>query len=304
MEQNRQYYEITIPQYVKPGQKFMAILAGKSQIITCPSNAQPNKGIIVSVLAPNPGTPPLPPPIIDNKYPLAVSRIIQQPIGQLQQQQQQQLQQLQQQRLQQSQQIQQIQQLQQQQRLQQLQQIQQQQQQQVNQSQQSQQQHQQQLETQQYLQRVQEQLQLKKIQQFRQQLAAAAQQQHHEQIQQLKNYMPKGTTLPPAPIPRVMPVPSNLPRLPSIPTSIPQPYIPPNSTSMNRPISQDLQSSEVILIESEDFFEASEEHSFENYFPIYVHQGIHHPDQLVQSASLSAVDPPLVDYELSLPEKV
>lgn len=64
------------------------------------------------------------------------------------------------------------------------------------------------------------------------------------------------------------------------------------------------QPQDVIMLEPEDFFEASEEHSFQNYTPVHYHEGQPHPDQLVQSASLSAVDPPPIEYELSLPNKV
>jgi hypothetical protein len=57
-------------------------------------------------------------------------------------------------------------------------------------------------------------------------------------------------------------------------------------------------------IEFEDFFDSAEDHSFQEYKPMYFHKGLPHPDQLVQSASLSGVNPPPIDYELSLPENV
>jgi hypothetical protein len=57
-------------------------------------------------------------------------------------------------------------------------------------------------------------------------------------------------------------------------------------------------------VEFEDFFESSEDHSFQEYQPLYYHKGKPHPDQLVQSASLSGVNPPPIDYELSLPVQV
>ena len=81
-------------------------------------------------------------------------------------------------------------------------------------------------------------------------------------------------------------------------------YIPQNISAPTQLSRTGVDPSEVILLEPEDFFEASEEHSFQNYTPVHFHQGLPHPDQLVQSASLSAVDPPPIDYELSLPEKV
>jgi hypothetical protein len=69
-----------------------------------------------------------------------------------------------------------------------------------------------------------------------------------------------------------------------------------------RPLPTD--SSEVIEIEEDDCFEATDVHSFEDYRPVPTVGGFDHPGHLVQSASLSSVDPPPVTYKLSLPDCV
>jgi hypothetical protein len=57
-------------------------------------------------------------------------------------------------------------------------------------------------------------------------------------------------------------------------------------------------------LELDDFFETTDLHSFQEYTPVYYKDGRPHPDQLVQSASLSGVDPPPIHYQLSLPKNV
>jgi hypothetical protein len=59
-----------------------------------------------------------------------------------------------------------------------------------------------------------------------------------------------------------------------------------------------------IELDEPDCFEATEVHSFEDYHPVHFHAGVRHPGHLVQSASLSNVDPPTIIYKLSLPDFV
>ena len=52
----------------------------------------------------------------------------------------------------------------------------------------------------------------------------------------------------------------------------------------------------------EDFEETLDENSFKSYVPAKLKYGKAHPDPLVQSTSLIAVNPPDIFYGLSLPE--
>jgi hypothetical protein len=61
---------------------------------------------------------------------------------------------------------------------------------------------------------------------------------------------------------------------------------------------------EPIDLEEGDSFEASAEHAFENYNPVHYRDGFRHPGHLVESSSLSSVDPPPITYQLSLPDHV
>jgi hypothetical protein len=54
----------------------------------------------------------------------------------------------------------------------------------------------------------------------------------------------------------------------------------------------------------DEFEEAADDHSFRDYQPKFYKGGNPHPDQLVESSSLSAVPPPHITYELSLPKQV
>lgn len=53
--------------------------------------------------------------------------------------------------------------------------------------------------------------------------------------------------------------------------------------------------------EEGDSFEASAEHAFEDYRPVHYRDGFRHPATLVESSSLSSVDPPPITYKLALP---
>jgi hypothetical protein len=61
---------------------------------------------------------------------------------------------------------------------------------------------------------------------------------------------------------------------------------------------------EVVELEEDDCFEATEAHAFEDYRPVHSLGGTNHPGHLVQSASLSSVDPPPITYKLTLPDYV
>jgi hypothetical protein len=113
-------------------------------------------------------------------------------------------------------------------------------------------------------------------------------------------------------LPRVLP--SYLPSLPTV--SLPPhpkyasllqtPLLNQFAASQLNPNTQGAVISEEIqqTLELDDFFETTEVHSFQEYSPVYYKDGRPHPDQLVQSASLSGVDPPPITYQLSLPKNV
>jgi hypothetical protein len=56
--------------------------------------------------------------------------------------------------------------------------------------------------------------------------------------------------------------------------------------------------------EEGDSFEACLEHAFEDYNPVHFRDGFRHPGRLVESSSLSSVDPPPITYQLALPRNV
>jgi hypothetical protein len=56
--------------------------------------------------------------------------------------------------------------------------------------------------------------------------------------------------------------------------------------------------------EDDDCFDTPEGHSFEDYHRVHFLAGVDHPGRLVESASLSSVDPPPILYKLSLPDFV
>ena len=53
-----------------------------------------------------------------------------------------------------------------------------------------------------------------------------------------------------------------------------------------------------------DFEEVNDELTYDEYSPKYYSDGHPHPDPLVQSASMAAVDPPEITYKLHLPSKI
>lgn len=56
--------------------------------------------------------------------------------------------------------------------------------------------------------------------------------------------------------------------------------------------------------EQDSFEDAATESTFHEYAPMKYRGGTPHPDPLVESSSLSAVDPPDVTFQLSLPDKL
>jgi len=57
-------------------------------------------------------------------------------------------------------------------------------------------------------------------------------------------------------------------------------------------------------IDDEDFEETMGTDNFHDYRPLKLNIGLPHPDPLVQSSSMAAVEPPEVIYKLLLPDKV
>ena len=56
--------------------------------------------------------------------------------------------------------------------------------------------------------------------------------------------------------------------------------------------------------EHDEFQDADETQIFNSYFPVKLMEGNPHPDPLVQSASMSAVEPPNITYKHHLPPTV